>query len=152
MVAHNPGTPGTGETLMPVSGRMGRQGVTLEGSSAAVGGAGVSRAALRGTPLTHKAWGLLLSLVDTGFWMNTMFGGVSKASVLGVSVDAELVRSQPCCSACAAVTAPGRVLGSPVSIWGSAGHQVALGLWGCGVGHGRPPRPFARFGFGGLYV
>lgn len=67
-----------------------QQGVTLEGSSGAVGGAGVSRAALRGSPLTHKALGLLPSLADAGFWMNTMFGGMSKASVLGVSVDAEL--------------------------------------------------------------
>ena len=44
--------------------------------------AGVSMAALPGTPLSHEAPGLLLSLADPGFWMNTIYGSMSKASVL----------------------------------------------------------------------
>ena len=54
-----------------------QQGLTLEGSSGAVGGGWCVQGCPSENPLP-RGTGLLLSLADTGFWVNTM----SEASVL----------------------------------------------------------------------
>jgi len=59
-----------------------RQGVTLEGSSGAVGGGWCVHGCPSGNPSLPRGTGLLLSLADAGFWMNTIYGSMSKASVL----------------------------------------------------------------------